>query len=89
MAEDVAAGKRFFITAGHFSNREIVDMIREPYPRLQDELPQGEALKSGEYPAAGYCGYDNPRSKEELGLTYRPLKEAIIDTVQSLQAVGA
>lgn len=89
MEKDGAAGKRFFITAGHFSNREIVEIIRDSYPDLKDKLPEGEALKSGDYPAEGYHGYNNTRSTQVLGLTYRPLEEAIVDTVKSLQAVGA
>lgn len=37
-----AAGKRFFITAGHFSNREIVDIIAEEFPELRENLPGKE-----------------------------------------------
>ena len=34
-----AGGKRFFITAGYHSNREIADAIKEAYPDLADQIP--------------------------------------------------
>lgn len=40
-----AGGKRFFITAGYFSNREIADAIKEAYPNLADQIP-GDDVKS-------------------------------------------
>lgn len=39
-----AAGKRFFVTAGYFSNREIADAIRELLPEVKN------AAKGGEFP---------------------------------------
>ncbi len=83
-----AANKRFFITAGHFSNKEIVDIIREAFPDLADKLPSKD-VKGGDYPEDGVYKYDNGRSVEVLGLQYRSLKESVVDTVKSLQAVGA
>ena len=80
-----AAGKRFLITAGNFSNKDLADTIKEAFPDLADELP---ADPKSDLPADVY-GYDNSRSKEILGLKYRPLKQCTIDTVKSLQAVGA
>jgi nucleoside-diphosphate-sugar epimerase len=80
-----AAGKRFFITAGHFSNKELADTIKEAFPDIAGELP---AETKSDMPADVF-DYDNRRSKEILGLKYRPLKQCTIDTVKSLQAVGA
>jgi nucleoside-diphosphate-sugar epimerase len=80
-----AAGKRFFITNGNFCNREIRDIIEEEFPEYKDRLPTGDAVKPGDYPAAGVHGWDNTQSKEVLGLEYRPFKQCIIDTVKSLQ----
>lgn len=40
-----AGGKRFFITAGYHSNREIADAIKEAYPDLTDQIP-GDDVKS-------------------------------------------
>jgi len=83
-----AGGKRFFITAGHFSNNEIVEIIRDAYPNLEDKLPVKDA-PSGRYPEGGVYNFDNSRSKEVLGLKYRSLKESVLDTVKSLQEIGA
>ncbi|KAI0394858.1 hypothetical protein F5Y17DRAFT_425807 [Xylariaceae sp. FL0594] len=84
--EAVAGGKRFFMVAGRFSNREIADIIRDEFPEYRDNLPVGDdALKSGDYPAAGVYGFDNTRSREVLGLQYRSLRESIVDAVKSLQ----
>ena len=85
-----AAGKRFFLTAGSFSNKEIAEIIRENFPELAKNLPEGEALKPGDYPEGGMpFGFDNSRSKEVLGMKYRTLNSCIVDTVESLLAVGA
>ena len=85
-----AGGKRFFLTAGEFSNKEVAEIIRDNFPDLAARVPQGEALKLGDYPEGGMpYGYDNSRSKGVLGLKYGSLKDCIVDTVKSLQAIGA
>lgn len=91
MESPEAGGKRFLLTAGHFANTQIVDILRRAFPELDDQLPRGdEALKEGAMPPQGEIyTYDNSRSKEVLGITYRSLKECVVDTVRSLQAVGA
>jgi nucleoside-diphosphate-sugar epimerase len=80
-----AAGKRFFITNGNFCNREIVDIVKEEFPEYRELLPTGDAVKPGDWPEEGVPGWINTQSLEVLGVTYRPLKESIIDTVKSLQ----
>ena len=84
-----AAGKRFFVVSGRFSNKEIAEIIGDAFPELKEKLPSGEALKPGDYPEEGTYDFDNSRSKSVLGLTYRSLRETIVDTVKSLQAVEA
>ena len=80
-----AANKRFFCTQGYFSNAEIAQIIKDEFPEYKDKLP--EKLES-DRPKDVY-GFDNSRSKEVLGLKYRPLKGAIVDLVNSLKAAGA
>lgn len=80
-----AGGKRFFVTAGHYSNGEIAAIIKKDFPDLADKLP---ADISSDMPADVYQ-IDNSRSKEILGLKYRSLEQSVVDTVKSLLAVGA
>ena len=87
MEKDAAQGQRFFCTAGHFSNKEVTEIIAAEFPEYRDRLPTGERLEPGSLPPPGKRPeYDNSRSKEVLRLTYRPLKETIVETVKSLKA---
>lgn len=80
-----AAGQRFCLSPGQYSNKEIAECIWEAFPELRDGLPTGDALKSGDFPPTGWYGYDNSKSKEVLGMEYRSLKECVVDTVNSLK----
>src|SRR5205823_5463794 len=53
-----AGGKRFFFTAGYFSNKEIAEIIRKNFPEYRNELP-AEGVKGGDYPEGGVYGFDN------------------------------
>lgn len=86
MEKEEAGGKRFFITAGYFSNREIASIIRKNFPKYADVNP--ESAKGGGPPEKIFK-IDNSRSTSVLGLKYRPVEESIVDLVKSLQAVGA
>ncbi|KAI9820201.1 MAG: methylglyoxal reductase (NADPH-dependent) gre2 [Pycnora praestabilis] len=83
-----AANKRFFITAGYFSNKEIADIIRKNFPDLESKLPT-QSTKGGEYPEDGIYKYDNSSVTEVLGIKFSSLEKSVVDTVKSLQAVGA
>lgn len=82
-----AAGKRFFVTAGYFTNAEIANIVRDNYPELKDKVP-AKGTKGGDFPEEGIYSYNNERTKEVLGIQFRSLKESIVDTVKSLQTVG-
>ena len=84
--KDEAGGKRLFILGGRCCNKEIAEIIGEAYPELKANLLQGEALKPEDYTEKGTYGFDNERSKSVLGLTYRLLRESIVDLVKRLQA---
>jgi nucleoside-diphosphate-sugar epimerase len=88
MEKDDAAGKRFFITAGYFSNKEIAQIVGKHYPQYAEGLPT-DKTPGGDYPEEGVYKFDNKRSIDVLGVQYRSLDESIKDTVKSLQAVGA
>lgn len=83
-----AGGQRFFITAGHFNNEEVADIVRDNFPDHKDKLPV-KGTKGGEIPEGGVFKIDNSQSKSVLGLHYRSLKDTIIDTAKSLQELGA
>ncbi|QSZ34129.1 hypothetical protein DSL72_005717 [Monilinia vaccinii-corymbosi] len=82
-----AAGKRFFITEGYFSNQEICQIIRKHFPEYEEELP-GKDAKGGGYPEGGIFKFDNSRAVGVLGLKFRGLEESVVDTVKSLKGVG-
>lgn len=81
-----AASKRFFVTTGYFSNKEICDIIRKNFPQYKD-LPS-ESTPGGDFPEGGMLKVNNKRSVEVLGLKSRSLEECVVDTIKSLQSVG-
>jgi nucleoside-diphosphate-sugar epimerase len=82
-----AAGKRFFVTNGYFSGREVCEIIRKNFPDLESVLPPKGS--SGGLPEGGLYKFDNSRTKEVLGIKFRGLEESVVDTVKSLKQVGA
>lgn len=87
MEKEDAANKRFFITAGYFSNKEIAQIIEKNYPQYKDQLPTS-STPGGDYPKEGIYKYNNERVQKILGIKFRSLEESIVETVKSLQAVG-
>ena len=81
-----AAGKRFYVVGGHFSNKRIADIIRVARPELDAELPPTDA--ADDLPADVYR-FDNGRSREVLGIQYRDLETSVLDTVDSMLALAA
>ncbi|CAM1501531.1 Fc.00g035150.m01.CDS01 [Cosmosporella sp. VM-42] len=85
-----AAGQRFFMVSGKFSNREIAEIIREHYPEFRERLPTTErGLMGGDYPGgdpAKTFGFDNSKAREVFGIEFRELEESIVDAVESLKA---
>ena len=83
-----AANKRFFITAGHFNGKALIDIIRKNFPEYKDALP-AESLEGGGYPEEGVYKINNKRAEELLGQKWISLDKSVNDTVKSLKAVGA
>ncbi|KAJ5485161.1 Ketoreductase azaE [Penicillium diatomitis] len=81
-----AGGKRFLVAAGFFSNKVLVEAVRETHPELESKLPSKDY--PDDFPSELY-EIDNSQSKKILGMEYRPLKATVADTVKSLQDVGA
>lgn len=85
-----AAGKRFFVTAGYFCNRDIAKIVWDHFPDLRGTAVPPDASGGG-FPDGGtksLFGYDNRRAKEVLGIRFKELHESVVDTVKSMQAVG-
>ena len=85
-----ASGKRFFVTAGYFCNKDIAKIIWDNFPDLHETSVQPDA-KGGDFPEGGTKAlfkYDNSRAKDILRIQFRGLKESVVDTVKSMQAVG-
>lgn len=88
MEKEAAGDKRFFITEGHFTNRDIAKAIEKHFPEYKDSLPSAKT-PGGDYPEQGIFKIDNSQASKLLGMKWRSFDEAIVDTVKSLKAVGA
>jgi nucleoside-diphosphate-sugar epimerase len=56
--KEEAANKRFFITAGYFSNKEIAQIVEKNFPQYKDGLPTA-STPGGDYPEEGVYKYNN------------------------------
>lgn len=94
-----AANKRFFITNGYCSNRQIIEIIRDNFPEYRENLPD-TSVSGGKHncPIRDLLVRRTPeepetykldvrRSVEVLGLKYRSLEECIVDTVRSFASI--
>lgn len=81
-----AAGKRFLLIAGVYTVAEIATIIGKEFPAIRDKLPSGKALESGAAVIGSYT-FDNSQARDVLGIKFRTLRESIVDTVNSLQAL--
>ncbi|KAF2016276.1 NAD(P)-binding protein [Aaosphaeria arxii CBS 175.79] len=84
-----AANKRFFTTAGVYSNKEIAAIIKKHFPELKDLAT--ESTPGGDYPESSRDAlytYNNKRTVDILGLQYMELERSIVDTVKSFQGLG-
>lgn len=88
MENEAAANKRFFVTAGHFNSQEVTEVIRKNFKEYEKNLPPKD-ISSGGYPKEGIYQADASRTEKVLGLKYISLEKCVVDTVKSLQAVGA
>lgn len=79
-----AGGKRFFVTAGDYSNEEIARAVGDAFQEYEAKLPTDFNLaRYGE----GRPTFDNKPSVEILGIKYRTIQECVVDTVKSLKDV--
>jgi nucleoside-diphosphate-sugar epimerase len=81
-----AAGKRIFVTAGYYSNKEIAESVKRHFPEYKNNFPPG--VIESDMPKDIYK-YDNRQSREILKMDYRTLDECVRDTVVSLNEIRA
>lgn len=78
-------GRRLFATAGVYSNRAILDIVRRHFPELRDKLPAEDATGGDLPPEDKMARVDNSETTKALGVQWRPLETTIVDTVNSLK----
>lgn len=80
-----AGGQRFFATGGHYSNKTLVDAIKETNPKLAAKLPVDMV---DELIGKPYT-FDDCKIRTVLGMNFRPLQDCVGATVASLLELGA
>lgn len=79
-----AGGHRLFTTAGFFSNKDLLEIVRKNFPELKDQLP-AETVKGGDLPPEDKIfKVDNSETTKLLGFEWLPLEKTTVDTVKSL-----
>lgn len=80
-----AGGQRFFATGGHYSNKTLVDAIRDTNPKLSPRLPTDMIDELIDKPYT----FNDSKIKKVLGMQFRPLRDCVGATVASLLELGA
>lgn len=83
-----AAGKHILLVADKFCWKQVVGIIRDEFPNLNDILLSARAFKPDVFSAFRMLDVDNRRSVQVLGMTYRSLTESVVDSVKSIQPCG-
>ena len=81
-----AAGKRYLVLADGPTTSwlGVADILHSRFGALADKAPTEEMPGEDLAPLIIH----NERAKRELGLSYRPAEETIVDTVESMQELG-
>jgi nucleoside-diphosphate-sugar epimerase len=75
-----AGGERYIITAGSYTYLQVCDIIRENVPEVKAKTPVGTPGA----PLPDVYKVSNEKARKELGMSYRSMKETVVDTVRSL-----
>ncbi|ROV88107.1 hypothetical protein VSDG_09388 [Cytospora chrysosperma] len=73
---------RYFITSGTFEYIDVAELLREQFPDRTDKIADPALTER-----ADFFRVDNSRTRKELGMTFRGLRECIRDTALSLVAL--
>ncbi|KAH8807423.1 hypothetical protein F5884DRAFT_703502 [Xylogone sp. PMI_703] len=75
-----AAGQRYLTTSGSFSFDQVCNILNEELPELRSRVPQADP----NYQLPPVYKVDNSKSRSELGISYRPLREIVVDTARNI-----
>lgn len=84
MELEEAAGKRFFITAGFYSNAEMGRAIWDHFPDLRDKLPDRNEMGGAPNQNLQSFGYDISEAERILDIKWTPYEKTVVDSVKSL-----
>ncbi|OAQ88668.1 NAD dependent epimerase/dehydratase [Purpureocillium lilacinum] len=88
MEKPDAGGRRLYTVGGRFSNRRLVEIVRERFPEYKDRLP-GPDVPGGEAPPADKnFKYNNDETVRVLGIKWTSLEDSVEGVVQSLKKYG-
>ncbi|KAL1643457.1 Glycine-rich RNA-binding protein 2, mitochondrial [Diplodia intermedia] len=86
--KEEAGGKRFFFTAGYFTNKQVANIIWDRFPEYRDDLPDPDS-EGGGFPPEGVYKVDNSQARRLLGSDFTPFEKCVVDTVKSFKILGA
>ena len=75
-----ASNHRFLLVSSYWTNKDLVEVIRENFPSLRANLPHN--IES-DLPAKLFR-FDTKPSEEILGIDYIPFEQSVIDSVSAL-----
>ncbi|KAI6248700.1 Ketoreductase azaE [Erysiphe necator] len=82
---DEASGKRLFVVTGQKSEQDVAEVIRKNFPSLAANLPNLDTAQ----PKVDCYKYDNSDTTAIVGTTQYSFEQSVVDTVKSLQSLGA
>ncbi|UNI20278.1 Methylglyoxal reductase (NADPH) [Purpureocillium takamizusanense] len=88
MEKPDAGGRRLFPVGGRFSNRRLVDIVRERFPEYADRLPGPDVPGGGAPPADKNFKYNNDETVRVLGIQWTSLEDSVEGVVRSLKTYG-
>lgn len=78
--KDEAQGKRLLVEQEKFSFQLLLNIIRENFPDLRDNLPIGEPNVD----VSKWSKADDSESRRILGIEYIPLKTSVVDLIKQV-----
>ncbi|ODV77561.1 NAD(P)-binding protein [Suhomyces tanzawaensis NRRL Y-17324] len=85
--DEKLVGKRLFLTNGQFSIQMILDTLREKFPQLASQLPEGTP-GSGPEDIKSLAKSSNEATRKLLGFEFRNLDTIVEDTIEQILRVN-